>query len=136
MSRVVCAACQEEGRDGCLECGRLPPGFITTKAGVVMHEANHSAALKLAIASGSKGMTFLLQPERSVRVNHVSIGEVVDPLCVVHQDPDLAKLDPGDEHYATDAKRCSSCGSADVKGEGMGCEIWRYVCRTCGADPA
>lgn len=23
MSRVTCAACQEEGRDGCLECGQL-----------------------------------------------------------------------------------------------------------------
>lgn len=45
-------------------------------------------------------------------------------------------LDPGEEHYASGAKRCCVCGSADVQPFGMGCEIFRYGCRTCGADPA
>lgn len=43
-------------------------------------------------------------------------------------------LDPGETHYA--GNRCKRCGSADLEPHGMGSEIFRWSCRTCGADPA
>jgi hypothetical protein len=46
-------------------------------------------------------------------------------------------LDPGRAHYERGGGRgCVNCGSHELKGEGMGCEIFRYRCLTCGADPA
>jgi len=44
------------------------------------------------------------------------------------------QLDPGPKHYA--GRLCAACGSNDLEPHGMGCETWRYTCRTCKADPA
>jgi hypothetical protein len=44
--------------------------------------------------------------------------------------------DPGEVHYADARYRCKACGSAELEPHGMGSEIFRHSCRTCGADPA
>lgn len=46
-------------------------------------------------------------------------------------------LDPGEAHYANElGVRCKRCGSANLDYHGMGSEIFRHSCLTCGADPA
>ena len=44
--------------------------------------------------------------------------------------------DPGESHYADAAYRCTRCGSSELQSHGIGCEVFRHSCKTCGADPA
>ncbi len=87
-------------------------------------------------------------PMSEVEDNIKKVIESLDKICpaclaatsqetfeLLHQGKDC-KLDPREAHYADPRRRCATCGSAELQGEGMGCEIWRYRCLTCGADPA